>query len=72
MEVGVEPTLNLGAVAAEGILRCGGQSYLSRYSPINQQKKSVLVGRYIPTVEIHIYSSRLEQSHSSILYLTAE
>ena len=51
----------------------GGQSYLSRDSPINQKKKKcVLVGRYIPTEKIHRDSSRLEQSHSSILSLTAE
>ena len=53
----------------------GGQSYLSRDSPINQpkkEKKCVLVGRYIPTEKIHTDSSRLEQSHSSILSLTAE
>ena len=53
----------------------GGQSYLSRDSPINQpkKKKCVLVGRYIPTEKkTYRLLSRLEQSHSSILSLTAE
>ena len=40
-----EPQRHIRTVAAEGILRWGGQSYLSRDSPINQQKKEMCFSR---------------------------
>ena len=50
----------------------GGQSYLSRDSPINQpkkKKKCVLVGRYIPTEKKHTDSSRALNNHTAASYL---